>query len=366
MEIPTAGTYYIYAYGARGGNENTALGGSGAFATGSISLTSGSKLIIVVGQKGKTHDNEGGGGGGTFVFEQTTNSYSDSANPLLMVAGGGGGAGKSVDGQHGSEFSNGGDNEGEASSGGSGNNGGSDGNDNNDDGYGGFGLAAASSSFIGDNNGERDGGFGGGGGGNSDGGGGGGGYNGGGGGKEDKGGGGGGSFVKSSMGNKFLLPGFNLGRNHGLVYISDNSDFSGLSFTQITSGYCTETQKYFGIYTQAMCDAAASALSLGDTSSDTQSGSHPLGCYKDASNNIHVNTNAWTTCASEDAACSCIGKVRYGAIASGVPKYHYKDSAGSTTCSNGVFGDPVSGTAKTCECLTKCSSTKSCLCVKYA
>ena len=163
------------------------------------------------------------------------------------------------------------------------------------------------------------------------------------------------------MGNIKILPGFNLNSDDGLVYVSDNSDFSGLSFIQITSGYCTETSGYYGIYTQAMCDAAASALSLSDTLSDTQSGSHPMGCYKDTSNNIHVNTQAWTYCANENVACSCIGKVRYGAS----EKYRYRDSTGSINCANSVFGDPISGTSKTCDCLTKCSSAKSCLCVKY-
>ncbi|WP_051801129.1 chitinase [Streptomyces sp. NRRL F-525] len=54
----------------------------------------------------------------------------------------------------------------------------------------------------------------------------------------------------------------------------------------------------------------------------------------------------WTNCAAEDGTCTFSGthEVAYGAAG----RYVYRSVSGSTGCSNGVFGDPVSGTAKSC------------------
>lgn len=56
---------------------------------------------------------------------------------------------------------------------------------------------------------------------------------------------------------------------------------------------------------------------------------------------------AWTDCAGEGGTCSFSGtrQVRYGANGS----YAYKSATGSIACTNGVFGDPIFGTVKTCQ-----------------
>ncbi|MDB5757614.1 MAG: subtilase family protein [Burkholderia sp.] len=58
-------------------------------------------------------------------------------------------------------------------------------------------------------------------------------------------------------------------------------------------------------------------------------------------------TLAWTDCAGEGGTCTFSGtrQVRYGANGS----YAYKSATGSIACSNGVFGDPIYGTVKTCQ-----------------
>ena len=58
-------------------------------------------------------------------------------------------------------------------------------------------------------------------------------------------------------------------------------------------------------------------------------------------------TTTWTGCASEGGYCSVSGtrQVRYGVAGS----YAYKTVTGGVACSNGVFGDPAYGYAKTCE-----------------
>jgi hypothetical protein len=83
------------AYGAQGGDGSiygTSLsggGGRGAYIKGTVSVTPGEVLRILVGQKGGSsggpHGNENGGGGGSFVVRQT-------GTVPLIVAGGGGGA----------------------------------------------------------------------------------------------------------------------------------------------------------------------------------------------------------------------------------------------------------------------------------
>jgi hypothetical protein len=89
--VPSSGTYTITAAGAKGGNANNAIGGSGRSITITTPLTQGHVIKILVGQEGGnlafSTGWAGGGGGGTFVYNQTTNQ-------LILAAGGGGGAGK--------------------------------------------------------------------------------------------------------------------------------------------------------------------------------------------------------------------------------------------------------------------------------
>ncbi len=89
--VPSTGTYTITAAGAKGGDANNAIGGSGRSITITTPLTQGHVIKILVGQQGGnlafSTGWAGGGGGGTFVYNQTTNQ-------LIVAAGGGGGAGK--------------------------------------------------------------------------------------------------------------------------------------------------------------------------------------------------------------------------------------------------------------------------------
>lgn len=58
-------------------------------------------------------------------------------------------------------------------------------------------------------------------------------------------------------------------------------------------------------------------------------------------------TVGFTNCAPEGGTCSFTGtrQVRYGANGS----YAYKTATGSISCTNAVFGDPISGTVKACS-----------------
>jgi hypothetical protein len=83
--VPVTGTYLISASGAQGGtSQNT--GGLGALESGTFSLTGGTVLQILVGQRGtgSSSANQCAGGGGA--------SYVVSAGTPLIIAGGGGGA----------------------------------------------------------------------------------------------------------------------------------------------------------------------------------------------------------------------------------------------------------------------------------
>ena len=84
--VPTDGSYYIVAAGARGGSTEIAHGGLGAAAIGTFALHTGNLLDILVGGAGANGGSTvgGGGGGGSFVV------FSGSA---LVVGGGGGGSG---------------------------------------------------------------------------------------------------------------------------------------------------------------------------------------------------------------------------------------------------------------------------------
>ena len=94
--VPASGTYTFTIRGAGGGNGYTNgssnnVGGFGRILTGSIQLTKGDQIDILIGQQGTDGNpssscggGNGGGGGGTFVYNVTTST-------LLLVAGGGGG-----------------------------------------------------------------------------------------------------------------------------------------------------------------------------------------------------------------------------------------------------------------------------------
>ena len=82
--VPSGATnIVIEARGAQGGTSNTSnAGGKGAYIKGTVSVTPGQVLKVLVGGQGGS-GTQGGGGGGSFV---TTNT-----NGALIVAGGGGG-----------------------------------------------------------------------------------------------------------------------------------------------------------------------------------------------------------------------------------------------------------------------------------
>lgn len=70
------------------------IGGRGAIITGTVRLTKGTVLHLLIGQRGLKESSATGGGGGTFVV------YSDDT--LLAAAGGGGGAGGQITSENGS------------------------------------------------------------------------------------------------------------------------------------------------------------------------------------------------------------------------------------------------------------------------
>lgn len=89
--VPFSGQYSITAVGAKGGGSN---GGKGARIYGEFSLTQGTVLKILVGQRGSASFNtSAGGGGGSFVWKA-----SDTSTPLIAAGGGGGqgGAGRAA------------------------------------------------------------------------------------------------------------------------------------------------------------------------------------------------------------------------------------------------------------------------------
>ena len=84
--VPKSGTYTFQLAGAYGGNTGSAGGGgggtgSGRIVNGSMPLTKGDVIAILVGQKGGGSS----GGGGTFVWFKTSGT-------LILAAGGGGGS----------------------------------------------------------------------------------------------------------------------------------------------------------------------------------------------------------------------------------------------------------------------------------
>lgn len=118
---PYNGNYKLEAWGAQGGRglqngSYSAVGGYGGYSTGNVKLTSGQKLYVTVGEKGKdgvvnvatsnggyngggnglwdAYDNEasGGGGGATHISTQKKllSELSSSISDILIVAGAGG------------------------------------------------------------------------------------------------------------------------------------------------------------------------------------------------------------------------------------------------------------------------------------
>lgn len=91
--VPSSGNYQIDIAGAAGGAGLVGSGGNGAYLSVKVSLTSGTRLAIVVGQTGSSYNASnsfpgGSGGGGSFVYKVSDNSY-------IAVAGGGGGGASS-------------------------------------------------------------------------------------------------------------------------------------------------------------------------------------------------------------------------------------------------------------------------------
>lgn len=94
--VPKTGNYTIEAYGAQGGNADTATGGLGARIKISTMFVKNDIIKILCGQQGGTASVAssynhpaiaGGGGGGTYIYNVTTSS-------IILIAGGGGGAAK--------------------------------------------------------------------------------------------------------------------------------------------------------------------------------------------------------------------------------------------------------------------------------
>ena len=73
----------------------------------------------------------------------------------------------------------------------------------------------------------------------------------------------------------------------------------------------------------------------------------PASLLLTAGDSAAQTSSSWTYCASEGGQCNFSGtrEVRYGANGN----YSYGIFANSVSCNNGVFGDPIYGTAKNCE-----------------
>ncbi len=88
--VPTCvSTITVTAAGGSGGQGFGGAGGKGALLTGTINVTGGDTLYLVVAGQGyeTTTNQSGGGGGATWIWDHTQN------NKLLVAAGGGGGGG---------------------------------------------------------------------------------------------------------------------------------------------------------------------------------------------------------------------------------------------------------------------------------
>ena len=77
---PLTGYYHVDICGASGGGTK---GGKGARVNGTVHLKEGTKLIVLVGQRGHRHPfRHGSGGGGSFVF------FPPNSTPLSIAGGG--------------------------------------------------------------------------------------------------------------------------------------------------------------------------------------------------------------------------------------------------------------------------------------
>ena len=100
--VPESGTYRMTVLGARGGlcSDGNPNPGEGAHLVADFVFAKNLKLVIIVGQTGRTPNsradadlNSGtGGGGASWVFKYTASPFATYTNDLYMVAGGGGGA----------------------------------------------------------------------------------------------------------------------------------------------------------------------------------------------------------------------------------------------------------------------------------
>jgi hypothetical protein len=78
---PTTGVYTFTVAGAQGGSNNYQAGGSGVSETGSVTLTAGTVLDIVVGgQGGSDFVDSNGGGGGSYFDASVFNTSFDALN----------------------------------------------------------------------------------------------------------------------------------------------------------------------------------------------------------------------------------------------------------------------------------------------
>ncbi len=106
LKIDIPGIYEITAFGARGGNYMSSLGGGGGKVTGGFLLNNQDLLTFTTGQTGEESGNRYSGGrgtiyadgGGASIVEKTA---STGENSVLMIAGGGGGALPSTGGGNG-------------------------------------------------------------------------------------------------------------------------------------------------------------------------------------------------------------------------------------------------------------------------
>jgi hypothetical protein len=95
--VPQSGSYTIVAAGAVGAAGYAGSGGLGAVETGTVNLTQGQSIAIIVGQAGTLatgYDLNGGGGGGSFVVNQAN----ETTTGIFVIAGGGGGGGEHTNG----------------------------------------------------------------------------------------------------------------------------------------------------------------------------------------------------------------------------------------------------------------------------
>ncbi|HET8841606.1 MAG TPA: hypothetical protein VFN35_09075, partial [Ktedonobacteraceae bacterium] len=66
-------------------------------------------------------------------------------------------------------------------------------------------------------------------------------------------------------------------------------------------------------------------------------------------------TNVWVQCAAENSTCSFSGTMTVAFGANG--KFNYATLTNGTTCTNGVFGDPILNTVKSCYLLAPPANT---------